>query len=225
MKKILIVEDELMIAGNLERMLLKHGYEVPAIAIDFDQAMEALDDQLFDLVLLDINLSGKRGGVDVAHEINKHHKIPFMYITSNTNKPILEKLKETKPVGYLSKPTQAATLTTNIDIIFESLGLRSREILIHIGSSVYCYELDDVLYAQADHVYTELFHKKGSDVLRISLHGLLEEFPQHEMIRVNRSVAVRRKAIDRMDKTHVYVQDKVFKISRSLSDEVSDALD
>lgn len=224
MKKILIVEDELMIAGNLARMLRKHGYSVPAIAIDYEEARAALKKEPFDLVLLDINLSGKRGGIEVAEEINKKYKIPFFYITSNTNKATLETLKITKPAGYLSKPIQAVTLTTNIDILFESMGQRSREVLIKVGTSTHCYQLDDLLYAQADHVYTELFHKKGSDVLRISLQALMKEIPKHEMIRINRSEAVCRKAIERLDKNYVYIEDKSFKISRGLSDEVMDAL-
>ncbi|WP_194850732.1 response regulator [Nonlabens antarcticus] len=226
MKKILIVEDELLIAGSLERMLEKHGYSVPAIAIDYGQAIRAMEREKFDLVLLDVNLSGQKGGIEIAHKINEDYRIPFMYLTSNTDKRTIERLKDTKPAGYLSKPIQSASLTTNVDILFENLkkNHKDTEILIKIGSGLHRYFLEDIWYAQADHVYTELFHKKGSDLLRISLQGLMDSFPENEMIRINRSVAVRRKAIDRIDKTHVYLRDQAFKISRGMSDEVLDFL-
>jgi DNA-binding LytR/AlgR family response regulator len=222
MKKILIVEDELLIAGYLERSLEKHGYSVPMIAIDYEQAITALRTIKLDLVLLDINLSGKKGGIEVAHHINEEYRIPFLYLTSNTDKVTLAKLKETQPAGFLSKPIQAATLTTNIDILFQNLKPIHPEVIIKIGATTHRYFIEDITYALADHVYTELFCKKGSDILRISLQGLIDEFPEGEMIRVNRSVAVRRKAIDRIDKTCIYIADKVFKISRGMSDEVMD---
>lgn len=220
MKQILIVEDELMIASNLERILIKHGYKVPAIAIDFDQAHQFLKKYHIDLVLLDVNLSDDKSGVDVATLINQEYQIPFFYITSYTDSKTIEELKITKPSGYISKPVQAATLTTNIDILLNKQGDVAREISIQIGNSIHKYQLEDILYAQADHVYTELFHTNGSDVLRISLQALQEQFPNHELIRINRSVSVNRRAVSRFDKTTVCAGGECFRISRSLVDDV-----
>jgi len=223
-KRILIVEDELMIAGNLERMLIKHGYKVPAIAIDYEQASDYLKSQKFDLVLLDVNLSGDYSGVDVAKLINKKYQTPFIYITSYTDIKTINELKVTNPIGYISKPVQAATLTTNIDLHFSRTDQNSDEISIQIGSSIHRYHLETIHYAQADHVYTELFHDDGSDVLRISLQALQDQFPDGEMIRINRSVLVNKQSVLRVDKTTVYVKETSFRISRGMVDEVMELL-
>lgn len=224
MKRILIVEDELMIAGNLERILIKHGFLVPAIAIDYDQALSRLREQKYDLVLLDVNLSGRKSGVDVARYINDTYHIPFFYITSYSDAKTISELQTTHPSGYIAKPLQAANLTTNIDILFNHDKVDPQEISIEIGTSIHKYDLETILYAQADHVYTEIFHDKGSDVLRISLQALQEQFPDGELVRVNRSVAVSKRAVTQIDKTSVCINDDCFKISRSLVDEVIIAL-
>ena len=223
-KRILIVEDDLMIARNLERMLMKHGYEVPSIAIDYDQAHFALKHQSFDLALLDVNLSGSKGGIDVAALINKDYRFPFFYITSYTDQKTIDELKVTQPAGYISKPVQTATLTTNIDLLFNRPSSDSKEVIIHIGTSVHKYYLDQIRYAQADHVYTELFHSDGSDVLRISLQALQDQFPENELIRVNRSVAVNRRAISKIDRTTVCIKDNCFKMSKNLVEDIWELL-
>ena len=220
-RRILIVEDELLIAGNLERILVKHGYEVSEVAMDYQQAESFLKTNTCDLVLLDVNLSGKNSGVDLAHLINKSYQIPFMYITSYTDDKTIAALSATHPQGYLSKPIHPATFTTNVDLLFDRLDQPAGTVNIQVGATVYKYDLDEVLYAQADHVYTRLFHKSGSELLRISLNKLQEQFPGDELVRVNRSVAVNVRAVTRFDKTMVCVNDDpCFKISRSLVDDV-----
>lgn len=220
MKRILIVEDELMIAGSLERILTKQGYQVAAIAIDYEQAERQLMTHAFDLVLLDISLSGKKSGVDVAKLINKRYQTPFMYITSYTDPKTIKELKSTNPAGYISKPVQQATLTTNIDLLFDRLDNSNDEVSIQIGSTTHKYHLDSIDYAQADHVYTEIFHTQGSDVLRISLQALHDQFPKDELIRINRSVAVCRRAVTKVDRTTVCVGETCFRISRGMVDDV-----
>ncbi|WP_055412144.1 response regulator [Nonlabens sp. YIK11] len=220
MKRILIVEDELMIAGNLERILSKGGYQVSAIAIDYEQAERQLKTHVFDLALLDVSLSGKKSGVDVAKLINQEYGIPFMYITSYTDPKTIAELKSTQPAGYISKPVQAATLTTNIDLLFARLDHHNDEVTVQVGNGIHQYHLDAIYYAQADHVYTEVFHDQGSDVLRISLQAFQDQFPDNELIRINRSVAVCRRAVVKVDKTTVYLQDTCFRISRTLVDDV-----
>ncbi|SCY19965.1 two component transcriptional regulator, LytTR family [Nonlabens sp. Hel1_33_55] len=224
MKRILIVEDELMIAGNIERMLSKKGYQVAAIAIDYEQAERQLKTYAFDLVLLDVALSGSKSGVDVAKLINKDYGIPFIYITSYSDPKTIDELKTTRPAGYISKPIQAATLTTNVDLLFSRLDHHNDEVTLQIGNGIHKYHLDSIFYAQADHVYTEIFHDQGSDVLRISLQALQDQFPKNELIRINRSVAVSRRAVVKVDKTTIYLQDTEFRISRSMVDEVQEQL-
>ena len=79
-KSILIVEDEVLVAKQIERQLIKHGYDSAGIAIDYTGAIEKLKDQKVDLVLLDININGSKSGIDVAKYLNEKRpllKRPF----------------------------------------------------------------------------------------------------------------------------------------------------
>ena len=78
-KRILIVEDEALIADHIEQLLLSAEYEVPGIFDEADELFAFLEHQTVDLVLLDINLNGDLDGVDIAHELNNRYNIPFIY--------------------------------------------------------------------------------------------------------------------------------------------------
>ena len=71
MVKILLVEDEGIIAADMENMLTKMGYDVIETAMDFDEAIERLEEDTPDLILLDINLGGKKDGIDLNYELLK----------------------------------------------------------------------------------------------------------------------------------------------------------
>ena len=79
MIKVLIVEDELIIAADMESMLVQMGYEVLETAMDYDEAIETLENDSPDLILLDVNLGGKKDGIDLAQEINTKFQIPFIF--------------------------------------------------------------------------------------------------------------------------------------------------
>jgi len=82
MVKILIVEDELIIAEDVRQMLTKMNYEIVGNAMDYDEAISILDTTNPDLILLDVNLNCKKDGIDLAETINQKYKVPFIYTTS-----------------------------------------------------------------------------------------------------------------------------------------------
>jgi len=104
MKKILIVEDEVIIAIDLESKLKKLGYTVLGIVYSSDNLTDKIVSLQPELILLDINIMGSRNGIEMAHIINENHKIPFIYVTSYTDKMTLEEVKKTNPLGYIVKP-------------------------------------------------------------------------------------------------------------------------
>jgi len=101
--KILIVEDQFIEANNLRLILDRAGYAVVPIAASFVEAMEMLDRHKPDLVLLDIYLDGALTGVDFA-KVLASRKIPFVYLSANSNRKIFLAAKATKPYGFLVKP-------------------------------------------------------------------------------------------------------------------------
>ena len=115
--KILIVEDEFIVANDLRLMLQKAGFSVVGIASSVDQALNLIDAKQPDWVLVDIILKGDRTGIDLAKEL-RVKGLPFLFISANTNQPILEAAKTTQPYGFLVKPLREKDLLVMLDIVF-----------------------------------------------------------------------------------------------------------
>ncbi|MFN6569290.1 response regulator [Dendronalium sp. ChiSLP03b] len=113
---ILVVEDEAIVAKDLQNRLKKFGYIVPAIASSGQEAIKKALEIRPDLVLMDIRLKGQMDGIQAAEEINKHLDIPIIYLTAYADDHTLERAKVTEPFGYLLKPFKERELQTNIEI-------------------------------------------------------------------------------------------------------------
>jgi len=114
--KVLIVEDEPVIAKNISMYLNNHDFIVSGIAYDDDEAISQLNSNAPDAVILDINLDGMLDGIDIARHINSHNKIPFIFLTSYADKETLEKAKQVEPAGYIVKPFNEKTLLASLEI-------------------------------------------------------------------------------------------------------------
>jgi DNA-binding NtrC family response regulator len=114
-KKILIVEDSFVEANNIRIILEKAGYNVLDIAASYDKAMAALERAVPDLVLIDIFLTGKKTGIDFAHQLNTKD-IAFVYLSANSNPTTLLAAKATQPYGFLVKPFRETDILITLDI-------------------------------------------------------------------------------------------------------------
>jgi len=114
--RILVVEDEPIVALDLQRRLENMGYHVPAVAASGEEALASADLAAPDLVLMDINLEGEMDGVETAERIRTHHRVPGIYLTAYSNDQTLERAKVTEPYGYLLKPFDERELQTTIEI-------------------------------------------------------------------------------------------------------------
>ncbi|WP_443947469.1 sigma 54-interacting transcriptional regulator [Pedobacter sp. AW1-32] len=114
-EKILIVEDEFIVANDLRIMLEKSGYKVCGIAPSVIKALELIESKQPDWILLDIFLQGDKTGIDLAGNLTEMD-IPFIYISANTNQGILEAAKATLPYGFLVKPFREKDLMVMLDI-------------------------------------------------------------------------------------------------------------
>jgi len=114
--KVLVVEDEPLIAEDIKEILLEVNYNVIGVAYTKEQALTILKNNTPDIALLDINLGNNTDGIIIAEYINMHNKIPFLYLTSYSTKLILDKVKHTFPMGYIVKPFEEADLYTGIEI-------------------------------------------------------------------------------------------------------------
>jgi len=115
-KTILIIEDELIIAKDLQANLESEGYSVPEVYRNGDEALSMIDIIKPDIVLVDIQLESLFDGIETAQKIRLFHNLPIIYITAHVNDDVLERIKLTQPSGFLMKPINYAELLTTIEL-------------------------------------------------------------------------------------------------------------
>jgi|SRR5579871_33935 len=117
-KQILVVEDEGLIADDLQRRLERMGYSVPAIASSGEEALRFARKTPFDLVLMDIRIKGDKDGIAIAAELKNSLQMPVVYLTAHADQETIARAKITEPFGYLLKPITDGILGSTIQIAF-----------------------------------------------------------------------------------------------------------
>jgi CheY-like chemotaxis protein len=119
-RRIMIVEDEFLIAMDLQKRLEDLGYEVPAIAASADRALELAGFHTPDLILMDIRLQGGSDGIKTAAEVRRRLHIPVIFLTSHADGKTLERAKLSEPSGYIVKPFVFVNFRAVIEIALQN---------------------------------------------------------------------------------------------------------
>ncbi|OPY44852.1 MAG: two-component response regulator [Methanoregulaceae archaeon PtaU1.Bin222] len=113
---IFIVEDEAIVASDIKETLISLGYSAAGTAKSGELALEKIQQNQPDLVLMDIHLAGELDGVDTAGKIHALYGIPVIYLTAYADKVLLERAKVTEPYGYVVKPYDERELHSVIEM-------------------------------------------------------------------------------------------------------------
>ncbi|MFC1569369.1 response regulator [bacterium] len=151
-KKILVVEDEHIIAMEIQERLEDLGYCVTGTASSKQAAIRLTESNPPDLVLMDIMLGNEMGGLDAAEYIHAHHDIPVVFLTAYSDKKTLARAKQAEPYGYILKP------------------LDEREVSSAIEISLYKHEMEKKLKANEQWVSTTL-KSIGDAVITTDMNG------------------------------------------------------
>ncbi|GGC37152.1 hypothetical protein GCM10011386_31560 [Parapedobacter defluvii] len=197
-KKILIVEDQLIITMDLEYMLEELGYQVCGISTTYEDAIAAIDSGQPDLILIDIILSGEKTGIDLAHEINRSYHMPFIFLTSHADRGTIEAAKSTKPAGYIVKPFNRNDVYASVEIAFNHAETKEEDqnIFLPDGKHKTKIPVDEMLYAHAEGNYTTFITTSRKIVLRKCLKEVSETILNNKkFIRIHKSYLINKDAI------------------------------
>lgn len=117
--RVLLVEDEVIIAMEIEMELKSLGMNVVGKAISYDGAIEIAKNKSPNVVLMDVNLRGKKNGIDTAKDILAIHHIPIIFISAYTDEETENRMKEVPGSYFLPKPFTIKDLSAKIDEVFE----------------------------------------------------------------------------------------------------------
>ena len=234
--RILIVEDEMIIAANISLQLTTLGYDVTGIIPRAEEALTHLRQQQPDIVLLDINLKGTLDGIALAHEMQKDFDIPIIYLTANSDKEHFDRAKATNPYAFISKPFKKLDLQHAIELTINRLQhipeqnhasitnnapfILSNCIFVRHHDKMVKVDIKDILYIEAERNYCRIHSKDKEYLLVMTLKDLDEKLPDRDFIRIHRSFIVNLSHIDEIATSHVVVARKAIPVSKPLKDEL-----
>jgi DNA-binding LytR/AlgR family response regulator len=225
-KKIIIVEDEALIADHIAMILADAGYEISGIFDEAETLFTAMKNSIPDAVLLDINLNGALDGVDIANEINKEYHVPIIFLTSNTDVRTIERVKYTKPAGFITKPYTPEELVSNLSIIlFKAAADFSTEqsnpivedvIFIKDRGVMTKVYYNSILYAEAIDNYTLIFTENKKFIVPQTLKKVTEMLIPHGFFKSHRSYLVNESKITAIHPKAIMIGEKEIPLSENL---------
>lgn len=236
--KILIVEDNVIIADDMQSMLEEIGYEIVDNVIVFEQAVDVLKEQHVDLVLIDIILASDRTGIDLGKHIREKYNIPFIFVTSNSDRATVENAKTVKPDGYLVKPFEQQDLYTSIEIALSNFNYNKKEnkefeeagesftsnsvlkdsIFVKKQHLYYRIQFSDIHFIKADNVYLEVNTADRKFLVRSPLKDYLEKLPKNKFYRAHKSYIVNVDHIDAINSKDIMINNNQIPISKDFKD-------
>lgn len=228
--RILICEDELIVAEYVKETLEANDYEVVGVVKSREEAITTIQFEKPDLVLLDINMDEPMSGVKIA-EFIKQYQLPcsYIFITAFNDVETLERAIATEPQAYLVKPLDKATLLANIVLAeFKRKVVSQNEskiIQLQTETGVKEFQTNQLIYVESAANYCEfIFAGKKRSVERLSLSSALTQF-NGELIRIHKSYLVNPSFIHRFTSLKVILHDgTALPIGRIYKEEIKNIL-
>jgi DNA-binding NarL/FixJ family response regulator len=120
-RRVLIVEDDFLIASDAQSALIEAGFEIVGVAASFEEATQIVSTQRPDLVIMDIRLIGRRDGVDLALELFRKHGLRCIFATAHIDPEAQKRAEPAQPLGWLPKPYRPAALVALAEKVWSSL--------------------------------------------------------------------------------------------------------
>jgi DNA-binding LytR/AlgR family response regulator len=234
--KVLLVEDDWIIAKEIAYTLQDLGFEMCGSLDSAEEAMKQLKVLQPDLVILDIDLSGEMTGIELAGVLKKEGNIPFIFLTALADSQTVEKAKLAEPYAYLVKPVAPETLYSTIEITLHNASRRNADVAVatSIKGDLSFEEgifvknkkrlekvmLKDILWVEAYDIYAMIKTSTGQYLLSHSLKTVEEKFPSSHFIRVHRSYLVNKDKIDAIEENDLVIADTRIPVGKTYREPV-----
>lgn len=224
-KRILIVEDNRLLAAGLAELLEENGFEVPGMLVKGEEVLPWLTEHEVDAVIMDVRLKGQLTGIETVEAIKKTSQVPVIFLTAHEDAHTLSKVLNLRPSAFISKPYKEIDLLTAVRLatapdtqveVAESEdddagsgipGVLVGKDFVYLRTKKQ-YErvpFADILYLRSDRSYTEVFLTKSTLVVSVPMGTLLEALPDNRFVRTHRSYAVNLSHITAFDREELQV--------------------
>lgn len=240
--QVLIVEDEFAVALDIQSRLESMNFNVVGIVNSFEEAVSKTAAENPDVVIMDINISGTKTGIDAAKVIWDKFRIPIVYLTGVTDPEIIEEAMSTRPMGYILKPFKDQDIKNQLfiaiqqkkaldylnekikhyeDIVSNILPDKQTNEILFFKDSKQIFKLlvYDIAYLEAMDNYTLLYTcNNDKHIMNGFLKDIIERIATVGIIRIHRSYAVAKQHIKSIEDNTVMIGLRVLPVSKSYRD-------
>lgn len=226
--KILVVEDEAIVARDIKVCLNKIGYDVLGSYSSGEKALEAIETNKPELILMDIMLKGKMSGIETSAVVKEKYGIPVVFLTAYADEKTIGKAKVTEPYGYIIKPFKEIDLRTSIEMalykfkkekekeqstqdrieVLYSMGSKSSDFIYVKSNSRLIKVLNsDIQYVEALKDYVIIHTKEEKYTIHSTMKDIAKKLPENEFLRVHRSFIVNLKRIKAIELPNLVLEE------------------
>jgi two-component system response regulator LytT len=223
--KVLIVEDEALIADNLAAIIGDLNYTITDICSNAHEALKSIKNNPPEICLLDVNLGEGIDGIDLATMIRTRLDVPHIFITSFSDTATINRARETFPSAYIIKPYTEKEVEVNMMLVQhkkngltpvyqnqppedDSFFIKDKHELIRI-------KFDEISYCEASDNYTIIYTIKGKHILSQTMKTVFEKLEKNGFVRVHRSYFVRFRDIESIGPNYIIIQGKEIPLSQN----------
>lgn len=219
-KRILIIEDEVLIAYHIKELLAEINITEVEMAHDFEEVIGKLSVLKPDLILLDIRMEKEQSGIEIGKLINEKYRIPFIYLTAHSDLEIMSLAVANKPVAYLTKPIKRMDLIASIMLALGAENPRENTLIIKHGYKDIKLKIEEVDYLTMEENYLMLYTNSNKYALRTSIEKFLKDYPFKQLVQTHRSFVVNISKCEKIGTSFLFLNQTKIPISRSFKEEV-----
>ena len=226
--KILVVEDDPMIAESVQDILRVLKHEVIGVADNAEKAIAICNESLPDLALLDIQIGGDIDGVDLADLLNQNFQIPFVFTTAFADNETISRAKAMGPYGYLVKPYGIKDMNAAIEVALGSYERYKKaseapaiskviqdSIYLKVDSKLIKVKIDDILYIEAKGDYALFKTNDKGHIVHTTMKRVEDRLIDFNFAKVHRSYVINLAKIIDIEESNLLIDNKVIPISRA----------
>lgn len=244
---ILILEDQLLIAQDISDTLNESNFYHTHIVNDLSAAKMMLSNKEIHLVLIDVKLKNNESGIQIGEYLNKKKLAPHIYITSHSDKEIVDSLKKTCPSGFLLKPftkmmlqivveialhnhyyDKTNTLSNQIDDVSTSNEtfncIVNDSLIIKENYSFKKIPLSEILWFRSDKNYIEVKTINQKHLIRCTLKKMIENLPSNKYLKCYKTYIINLSYVDTFTRDSVHIMGYKIPVSRFNQKEVMEAM-
>ena len=232
--RIVIVEDEFVIAEDIRMTLGDHGYEILAIFDRAETALPFIIKENPDMVLVDIQLGGAMDGVELVKQLRAKANLPVVYLTANSDAATYERARNTHPNAFLIKPFTPVNLLASVDIALFNFSegttaekidkdlsahptgqelLINQSLFVRINGRYRKIQSDEILFIEASGSYVHIQTPVERYTLSQNLTNFQKKTPLANLIRIHRSYIVNVDKVESFEESCVFIQNHKLPLS------------